>query len=646
MAINRIQVLIDNRLPTPLAVGEYLIPKKGTLTVSYFDFQENPPLCAELAGHVARGNVTVLVDGVVQTAQEVSQFWVYTGDGSSGGTLTIKDEGGEVMTDVEILNFIGVDVLARDDGIPTQVNIYIPPPTFVSHYNTSDGSNNCLVDNIVTLSRHVSNPGAFNIGTWAPGSIHDTTRATGLPLDSNGQNCSFEDETSTIEVGIAGADDNFGAPIAQHTTVALTTTNTPFDQTVDNIRIRVDDGGGPMTADATKFKARIRVDVDIASILPNSGRFSVQVTHNTGPGYVFQQGPMFYDSEPNTADLDGTTTITETAGFVVTRKISGVYYYTNISQFTVGIDQIDFLNGDSYPQNQQMSIDGSDYGLPALTNIHSTDFGGWTTDWDDDDDTYNKTDWAITPNSNFCSVDPSAIITPSIYDWGLADTQNSGAAAIAVNTYVPNATRIYEDFRLEEVGIEAGTHRLQSDLVSLWDNTQDLNAYDDNLGLQYQCSRLIYPQTNFGGYSPLAGSQPNYAGSAGQRTWYRRFWHTGVSHPVGRFRMTDYSITENDLSANNVLIDISLDGLAWYSLNGLYLGGPLADGDPCRTDKDVYGLTGNAPDPENGQLAFSLGTGGFTGAGTGGGWGIYIRIQFANGQITKYIGSIGEMTWV
>ncbi|RLC79108.1 MAG: hypothetical protein DRJ03_24075, partial [Chloroflexi bacterium] len=360
-----------------------------------------------------------------------------------------------------------------------------------------------------------------------------------------------------------------------------------------------------MTADASKFKARIRVDVNIDAILPNSGRFSIRIVHNTGAGFTFTQGPMFYDTEPNVADLDGTTTIAETGGLVIVRQVSGVYYYTDGSQFTVDIDEIDFLNGDSYPQNQQMQVDGSDYGLPLLNNLHSTDFTGWINAWDDADDTYQKTDWAITALSNFCSIDPAAVVTPTIYDWGVADTQNSAGAAIAVNTYVPNATRIYDDFRLEEAGVEVGAVRLESDLITPWDATQDLNAYDDNLGLQYQCSRLLYPQTNFGGYSPNSGTQPNYLASAGARTWYRRFWHTGISHPVGRFRLTDYSITEADLAANNVLIDISLDGVAWYTLNGLYGGGPLAPGDPCRTDKDVYGLTGNAPDPVNGQLAFS-----------------------------------------
>jgi hypothetical protein len=184
-----------------------------------------------------------------------------------------------------------------------------------------------------------------------------------------------------------------------------------------------------------------------------------------------------------------------------------------------------------------------------------------------------------------------------------------------------------------------------SDLATQWDNTRDVNAYDDNLGLQYRCGGLIYPQTDFSGYNPLLGS-PNYAGSAGVRTWYRRFWHTGVAHPIGRFRLGDHNVTEADLAANNVMIDISLNGVAWYSLNAMYVGGPLLPGSGCRTDKDTYGLPGNAPDPENDQIAFSLGTGGFTGAGTGGGWGIFIRIRYGNGQTTKSIGSFEEVTWI
>lgn len=574
--------------------------------------------------------------------------------GVSGGTgaITVRDCNWDATVNATFTGITAVNVCSDADATavgvaPGVVNIYIPGLTFVSDFNTTNGTNNCVVAAHTTTSRNVANPGTFLIGGWVAGTAHPTTRSTTLSFSSGGNNCSFDDLTSTIEVLVAGATDNFGAPIASHTTVALTTANTPFDQTVNNIRIRVDDTGGPMTNDNGRYKAQIRVDINIQAILGDSGRFSVRITHNNAGALVYQQGPMFFDNQPNTATLvGGTTTISETGGMVVTREISGVNYYTHNSQFTVTVSDIDYLNGDSYPILEQLEILGPEYNLPQLDNIIGPAITNWTNDWNDLDDSYTKTDWAVTPNNNFCVVTTTANITSNIYDWGLVESQNSPNEAMCMNTYVPNATRIYEDFRLEEVGSEVGAYRLTSALVGPWDNTQDLNAYDDTLGLQYQCSRLIYPQTNFTIYNPSPVGQPNYAGSAGIRTWYRRMWHTGVSHPVGRFRLTDHNITEADLAANNVIIDISLNGVAWYTLNSLYVGGPLLPGQGCRTDKDQYGLPGNAPNPENNQIAFGLGTGGFTALGTGGGWGIYIRIRYGNGQTTKYIGVFEEVTWI
>lgn len=528
---------------------------------------------------------------------------------------------------------------------PGVVNVYHPEASFVSHFNNNDGIGDCRLSSLTTAMRAVANPGVFGIGDWVAGTSHPTTRAA-LFSFTTGNPCSFENETTTIEVLVAGADDNFGAPIATHTTPALTVAGTPYDVTLNGIRIRVDDAGGPMTPDLTKFKARIRVDVDPSVVLPNSGRFSIRITHNNVGAVVFQQGPMFYDSEPNTASLaGGVTTIAETPGLVIVRHVSGVHYYTGGSGFTVDVTDIDYLNGDSYPTDEQLRIDMSSYGLPTLVGlVGPTHLTGWTNAWDNVDASYNNAACLLSALGNFCTVNSAAQITSRVSDWGLGASQNSAPSAICVNTLLANATRIFEDFRLEDVGADASARRLESNLAVTFDPTQDLNAYDDSLGLQYQCSRLIYPQTDFSGYLPVGS--PDYSGSAGVRTWFRRFWHDGVSHPIGRFRLTDHSVTEADLAANNVMIDISLNGIAWYSLNSMYVGGPLLPGSGCRIDKDVYGLPGNAPDPENDQIAFSLGTGGFTGPGTGGGWGIYIRIRYGNGQTTKYIGAFEEVTWI
>jgi hypothetical protein len=57
------------------------------------------------------------------------------------------------------MNFVGTDVLAEDSGTPGQVNVYIPTPTFLSHFNTTDGTNDASVDGNKSFSSpRISSP--------------------------------------------------------------------------------------------------------------------------------------------------------------------------------------------------------------------------------------------------------------------------------------------------------------------------------------------------------------------------------------------------------------------------------------------------------------------------------------------------------
>jgi hypothetical protein len=88
-------------------------------------------------------------------------------------------------------------------------------------------------------------------------------------------------------------------------------------------------------------------------------------------------------------------------------------------------------------------------------------------------------------------------------------------------------------------------------------------------------------------------------------------------------------------------MEISLDGINWYNMNELYVGGVLANGDGCRIDSGTYNLT------LNNRWRFTLGAVGFTAAGTGpSGWGIYVRISWANALVASYLGSIEILDWV
>ena len=336
---------------------------------------------------------------------------------------------------------------------------------------------------------------------------------------------------------------------------------------------------------------------------------------------------LFYDSESNVAAIAGLTIVENTP---VEKRLSGVYFYTIGSTFQIDISDIDFLNGDSFPTTQ-VEVVGSEYGLPAKT-LFGTDLISWTNNHDAENASYQDLAWVVS-KSNFCSVSLDANISARTIDWANGSYINSADDAIAVDTYTDNSSRIFHDFRAED-------DRFTSAWAS-WDETQDLNSYDDNLGLQCRCSRLMYPTVDYGAFAPSAGSQPDYSSSTGTRTYFFEMYHTGTAHSNGRFMFGDYDITEADITADNFMIEISLDNTNWYNCNENYGGGALNDGDGCRTNIGTVSLT------LNNSIEFTLGTGGFTASGTGpSGWGIYVRISWQAAISSKYLGSITEGTWV
>ena len=66
--------------------------------------------------------------------------------GSAGiSGLNFYDEGVLVGTYAKV-NFVGTGVFADENPTASDtINVYIPPPTYASHFNTNDGTTNGLV---------------------------------------------------------------------------------------------------------------------------------------------------------------------------------------------------------------------------------------------------------------------------------------------------------------------------------------------------------------------------------------------------------------------------------------------------------------------------------------------------------------------
>jgi len=491
-----------------------------------------------------------------------------------GGAVAVLDENGRVNAAACQLNFIGVDVIAKQSPVnPCGVDIYIPTPNYPSHYNTNDGTTNGFVSNTATSNRHVATPGTFDIGDWTGGSEHLTTRNNNL-IFNNSADVLFETDDSDILVEVLGADDSTVIG-----TVSLTDVSGNASATNDNITLQVTNFG----AANDKFKGRINVNIDIDAILPNSGRFSYIITHQQASGdWKKEEHNLFYDSEPNTAVLTGVT-IDESAARI-TRFLSGVQYYDRLSPFTVDIADIDYLNGDSYP-TIQTEVRGPEYGLPDL-NLEGSDLTGWTNDWDDVDDTYHNDDWKITA-TNYRFIGDDANILGRTEDWTQGSDVLSPNKNILIDTWTSQSSELEEYFTDEDF-------RLTSSYTA-WDSTQDLRTYDgNNTGLQVMGGVVKVPQAlsatnnnnaDFSTYQPL--SNPDYSSSNG-REYFREF--TDVTNSVrGSAWMAIEGFTLQNLKDSHVELWVFIPGRmtseCYVHTNAEYDYGTMdGDDDPIRVN--------------------------------------------------------------
>lgn len=478
--------------------------------------------------------------------------------GSGGSALCVSDEGTVVNNDVCCINFVGADVLANQDPTnPCQVNVYIPTPAYPSHYSTVDGNTNGTVPDVPTSQRMIAlpsgprgtNPGEYNENSWA---IRLTSRSVTRDSTLNYNNSAdilLEDELSTLTAELFDADGT--TLIATHT---VTPINGNSSSSAQGITINVTNYG----TSSDKFKARFAVLFDLGIIIPHSGRCTLKITHSTGGVNYIKAQELFFDSQPNTAVLTGVN-IQENNATRIIKYLSGIKYYNLGSPFIIDIADIDYLNGDSYPQNQ-VHITGTNMGLPAIDlgdGPMGHDLTSWTNDWDDIDDTYHNDNWQITAN-NFCFVG-DGVANANTIDWSNGPLVPSNNYPVLINTWTSQSDELSEYFLDED-------YRLMQDFSTSWDSTQSLITYDtgDN-SVQTICGRIKVPGSlsatnannpDFSTRNP--GPNPDYTGLTGKR-YYRKF--TDVTNSVrGSFTMDIQGFTLNDLETNKIEIWIQIPG--------------------------------------------------------------------------------------
>jgi len=505
--------------------------------------------------------------------------------------IHIKDEGSVVGT-YPTINFIGIDVLAEDSGTPGQVNVYIPTPTFASHFNTTDGTTNGIVSesgftrSVVRISdptdEALGTP--FKTGGWAGtnrSSYNNTTTAintfqtaqqvTGFSVDATGD--------ATITVAVLDAD---GSTVMQSfTTGVIFATGT---QTLNDISVNI----SSYANDTSKRKAVVTVDVNMASLFSNAGRsggrYHVVVRMDTdtatdgGNIYVYTQSDVFWDINnaggyPATPVISGSVAIQESATptNIKTKHLSGIEYYILDSEFEIDVTDIDNLNantqGRSLGVGYNFLAQASDYGLTDLQQSAWSPtlgtFAGWTNLWNSNNINYSYDNWDITNNFyRFRSND--AVCTSTVFDpWNASNQETSSTNSILIDTYPNRSTNLGEAFADETERLYRNTgsssYVAWDSIKSLADATQPPNATGSAGTFENGCvvgSYLVQGSQFFkdNGDAPLIGSLiPNLASYKPDKSGTNPNYSTLTNIPVYHRKF----YTSSALTISNVVLNFA-----------------------------------------------------------------------------------------
>ena len=496
-----------------------------------------------------------------------------TGSSGSAGIsgLNFYDEGVLVGTYAKV-NFVGSGVFADENPSASDtINVYIPPPTYASHFDTNDGTTNGTVveSGITRANVRISTPttegnpfytGGGSNALWAGGvhSAHLVSNGSPLIFNTTDAVTGFGGD-STITVDVINGDGT--TVLATFTTPAITTSGT-WTSSGANAGITVITTN--YAADGLKNKAEVEIQVDLYSMFRlagtlglDGGRYHVEVTHTTdsstdgGTTYSHTQSDAFIDTNPSTPSFGATSSVTitesSTSSNIVTRHLSGVEYYTIGSQFEATVTEINSLNANTQGRasgaNTNFQLTAANYGLSTITQSvwapTNGTFIGWTNYHDDTNDSYSITNWTI-PNNSFRYRGISGTASATIYDpWAASSPKTSTGNLILIDTISGGSSQYVETFNDE-------SYRRQSNYSTVWSSTTPLvNGEACVVGgtlvrpdRYYLTAGTITP--NLTSYKPdKAGGNPNYTGFSNDASFYRLFYTTlsASAVPIPSFSM-------------------------------------------------------------------------------------------------------------
>lgn len=464
-----------------------------------------------------------------------------------GVDLYFNNQG--VASGVTDINFAGtVELTRNDDG---SVKVQIGENQNSSSWNSNDGQTDASVANIATTNYIMSDAtgAAFKIGDWTAGQTKPCTKSNSISFKSAG-NVHFNIGDNEWQVVVFDADGSTKLVDATITTVVTGdgdsmvtgwTDGTPSGTGATNVTYSL-----AGKANETNYPSAVggmaipTFTFNLANILPDGGRFKVQIT---GCGGTFTSSDMFYinGETPAVASVDLTLTDTNE------KQISGVKYVAASSTVTYTTGDITNLNNQAGVTNK-LAVTGT--GVSVATPVTSSGLTGYTTAWD------NVSTLSATRSlaGNFKGTTVSVNVTPE--NAFAKGTQVSKALSnVNINTYAETASTDSTETFLTE------GKRLKSDLTTAWDSTATLVGGTDLQVIPGE--GLVYPTTDYSAIATPAGN-PNYSGMSGAKYFYRKFIAGSGTVFGGTLEMTGLGANFNNAAFT---AELSIDGGGtWYSL--------------------------------------------------------------------------------
>ena len=462
-------------------------------------------------------------------------------------------------------------------GAAPTVTVWIPAPNYVSYFSPSLPTG--------AYSRYVATPstngytssvssGNFGTGDWSP-SITTTRSVTNLTTHTAFTETEFAcyDLNTTLTFNLLNHNGSSLSSISNYVlNAAGSTTSNGLTITVNSF-----------SADGDRYKTNVTGTIDVSTLFPNGGRFTWGVIHNnsgdgvgnSGTGvYAFTQStPIFYDNDgvSSSANINGSVQYDEKTPTL--KYYSGVAFYDTGSVFAMTASGINLLNDITIPTTKQVDFTPVSLGigvLPGFADGSQAGVGsvitGWTLDWDKSGLTFSK-DGSITSSglyvpgfstNNTISSSAGSYVTVNLYDYGLADTDNSTSKTILIDTYSVGSVTLLnnpidsENGRLSVSGVMSiGTSSFDSTLSLSSTNTDEL---------QYIFGRVIYPQTNFNLFSPVINttSSVDYSSLTGSNKTFTVYTDintastTGVTFSDYRWHVTAYGDSSSSARGSGI----------------------------------------------------------------------------------------------